>query len=83
MNAITSFGTSPALDNLRVPDGRRVGDLSHAESYSILGGLGIDGFDHRKGLQDNIQAYASHLEKIASEAGQKAISFWMAEKRNV
>jgi hypothetical protein len=82
MSTITTFGTTPALDSLRLPDGRRVGDVPRGEIYSILGGLGIDGFDHHNGLTTNIAAYARHLEKIAGAAGTAAIAAWMAEKRS-
>lgn len=82
MNTVTTFGTTPALDNLRAPDGRRIGDLEHGEVYSILGGLGVEGFSHGQGRTDNIAAYARHLEKIADAAGQAAIAAWMAEKRS-
>jgi hypothetical protein len=83
MNQVVSFGSSPALDNLRIPDGRRIGDLSHGEVYAVLGGLGIDGFNHNLGRADAIAAYSRHLEKIAHAAGEAAIAAWMAEKRNV
>jgi hypothetical protein len=81
--SITSFGTTPSLDNLRIPDGRRIGDLSHGEVYAVLSGLGIDGFSHNLGRTDAIAAYSRHLEKIAHAAGEAAIAQWMAEKRNV
>jgi hypothetical protein len=79
--AITSF--SPALDGLRLPDGRAVRDVQHAELYSILGRLDISGFGHHKGRPDNIAAYAAHLEAIAGAAGEAAIAAWMVEKRNI
>jgi hypothetical protein len=83
MNTVTSFGSTPALDDLRVPDGRRIGDLSHGEVYTVLGSLGIDGFNHNLGRTDAIAAYSRLLEKIAHTAGEAAIAQWMAEKRSV
>ena len=83
MNTVTSFGNSPALDNLRLPDNRKLGDLDHFQLYAALSTLGIPNFAPTKGRQDNIAAYAAHLEAIADAAGQAAIAAWMAEKRSV
>jgi hypothetical protein len=82
MNTITSFGSTPALDNLRVPDGRRVGDLSHAETYSILGGLGIEGFSHNLGRADAVALYGRFLQSIFDEAGQKALDEFFRTHRS-
>jgi hypothetical protein len=83
MNQIVSFGSSPALDGLRLPDGRKVADVDHGPLYGEFARLGISGFSHAKGRQDNIAAYAAHLEAIAAAAGQAAIAAWMETKRNI
>jgi hypothetical protein len=83
MSEIVSFGSSPSLDNLRLPDNRRLGDLSQGEFYAALSKLGIPNFKHTAGRQDNAAAYAAHLEAISHAAGEVAIAGWMAEKRNV
>ena len=83
MNQITSFGSAPALDNLRLPDNRRIGDLEHSALYAALRTLGIPNFKPTAGRQENVAAYAAHLEAIADAAGREAISAWMATKRNI
>jgi hypothetical protein len=82
MANITSFGTPPALNSLLLPDGRRCGDVGQAELCTLFSKYGIDDFAHSRGL-GNVELYARHLEKIAAEAGQRAIAAWMAEKRSV
>jgi hypothetical protein len=83
MNQAVAFGSSPALDKLLLPSGRLVNDTDHGALYGELAKLDIPGFSHSKGRQDNIAAYAAHLEAIAAAAGTAAIAAWMAEKRSL
>jgi hypothetical protein len=81
MSEIVSFGSSPSLDNLRLPDNRRLGDLSRGEFYAALSKLEIPNFKHTAGRQDNAVAYSTFLESIAHAAGEAAIASWMAAHR--
>jgi hypothetical protein len=83
MAPITSFGTSPWMNDLRIPDGRKIGDLEHGEVYAVLGSLGIDGFSHNLGRIDAIPKYADHLQSIHDEAGRAAVTAWLAANRSI
>jgi hypothetical protein len=73
----TTFGSSPELENLKLPDGRRCGDLPHGTLYGELSRLIGPGFDYHWGKYEALAAYSRFLEKIAQEAGQAAVSAYL------
>ena len=76
---ITSF--SPVLDGLRLPDGRRVSEVDQSTLYGEFGRL-VPNFSHNLGRTDAIASYAAHLQAIHDEAGQAAVTAWLAAKRS-
>jgi hypothetical protein len=77
---ISSF--SPALDELRLPNGQKVSEAEQGFLYGEIARL-VPGFSHNLGRVDAIQKYANHLQAIHDEAGRAAVAAWMAEKRSV
>jgi hypothetical protein len=76
MSTVTTFGTTPSLEDLKLPGDRRCGDLPQGELYGELAKL-VPEFKHTLGRTDALAAYSRHLEKIAAEAGQAAISAYL------
>lgn len=62
-------------DALRLPDGRKVGDVHRIEP--ILVALGIPGTSHEWGRAQNVEAYAAHLGGIHARAGAAAVAQWL------
>ena len=69
--------TWPAYADLPVFDGKRLRQINpHAlAAWGIK--HGISGMSNENGLQANVAAYASHIEKIGKAAADAAIADWI------
>lgn len=83
MNTVTSFGTTPSLDRLLLPDGRRVSEVDQGPLYGEFDRLAVPGFRHQLGRTDAIAGYGRFLQSIFDEAGQKALDAFMAANRSI
>lgn len=54
MTTVTSFGTTPALDALRLPDGRKVSEVDQGPLYGEFDRLAVPGFRHQLGRTDAV-----------------------------
>jgi hypothetical protein len=66
-NQITSFGTTPSLEDLKLPGDRRCGDLSQGPLYGELAKL-VPGFNHGWGRNLALALYSRHLQKNSSRS---------------
>jgi hypothetical protein len=77
----TTVGHASALHSqLKLPDGRCVGDVDSGSLYAEFHRLQISGFRQTLGRVDAIDCYARHLEAIARQAGQVAVNNWLKER---
>lgn len=67
--------------NLRLPDGRRAGDLRLHELSKLLRELNIEGVTPEMGKEDCAVAYSQHLSKIRDAAGEAAVDRWREKHR--
>jgi hypothetical protein len=76
MNQVVSFGTTPALDALLLPDGRRCSEVSQGELYAVIAKL-VPHFSHNWGRNDVLAAYSRHLETIGAAASRAAVAAYL------
>ena len=74
--AATHFGSSPDLENLLLPSGRRCSEVSQGELYAVIAKL-VPHFSHNWGRSDVLAAYSRHLETIGAAASRAAISAYL------
>ncbi len=63
-------------DAAKLPDGRKVADLSAEELATALIELRVPGTARGNTRKANLCCYAVTLRAIADEAGQEAVSLW-------
>jgi hypothetical protein len=74
----SSQNTRTSYDHLPLPQGAKVVDLGNAQLASVLAARGVPGISHSNGREENLKAYAVHLDKIRKEAADKAEEQWLA-----
>lgn len=71
-----SFSTTPH-DDLRLPDGRKIGQVQDATS--VLVALGIPGTSHENGRGANIDAYVGERERVRLKGADAAEREWLEQ----
>jgi len=66
-----------AHEDLKLPDGRRIGEVKHHELASIFDKLKIPGFSHTLSRSAAIEKYAEHIAPIAKAGADKAVAEWL------
>jgi hypothetical protein len=61
-------------DDLRLPGGRRLGDV-HGNLAALL--VGIPGVSYENGRLANAEAYAALLGKIHDDGGRTSVAAWL------
>ena len=69
MNTITSFGTTPSLEDLKLPDGRRCGDVGQGELYGAIARV-VPEFKLTLGRNDALSLYSRRLQEIHDDSRQ-------------
>jgi hypothetical protein len=65
-------------DNLLVDaNGRRVGEVDNVELYRLLAALKVPGFEHSKGRQANLEAFAVAYQKVYDADGRNGVVKWL------
>lgn len=70
------------LDDLKLPDGRTIGEVPTPELTGALVALGV-GATHTAGRLANVEAYAAHLASIRQAGADAAEAAWMAAHQGV
>jgi len=69
--------TRTEYDDLPVPGGKKVPDLSNAELANVLLGLKVSGVSHKQGRTENLEAYKAHLDALRERAADSAVNAWL------
>jgi hypothetical protein len=69
-------------EDLKLPDGRRLGDVKTHELASAFDKLRIPGFHHTMGRSEAILTYAEFVRPIYEAAGEKAVREWLENNRS-
>lgn len=67
--------------NLRLPDGRRAGDLRLHELSKLLRELNIEGVTPEMGKEDCAVAYSQHIDRMKGAAGGVVVEQWLEKHR--
>jgi hypothetical protein len=80
MSTITTFGSTPSLEDMKLPGDRRCGDLSQGPLYGEFAKL-VPEFNHTLGRTDALALYSRRLQAIHDEAGKAAVAAWLAANK--
>jgi hypothetical protein len=72
-----SAHASTGFDHLTLPGNKKPRDLSSADLARVLLAAGIPGVSHAQGREENLAAYAAHLEIMRKRAADNVVSEWI------
>jgi hypothetical protein len=67
-------------DKLPVFGGKLLADVPSAELTRWFIGAGVAGVSHEQGRAQNAEAYANHIARIHTVAGDRAVAEWLQAK---
>jgi hypothetical protein len=79
----TSVELPPNLDALKLPDGRKVGDVRGGALPRLLAAIGVPNVSPMNGRTENLQRYAEHLAAIEAEGARNAFAAWSEKVRGL
>ena len=68
-------------DDLKLPDGRRVGDCPSHSLASEFDRLKIEGFNHTLGRLSAIELYAATIAAVAKAGADAAVAEWLERNK--
>ena len=79
--AATHFGSSPDLENLLLPSGRRCSEVSQGDLYAVIAKV-VPEFKHTLGRNDALALYSRGLQEIHDTAGRAAVAQFLEANRS-